>query len=76
MNCSCYLNHIGFVPHSSNLGHVSHLLLHQRRLEGDEHEEGKDAVVPVLVQTPQPHAKHLHNTIHERDMDSQSAGVS
>ena len=30
-------------------------------LEGDQHEQGEDAVVPVLVQAPQAHAEDLEH---------------
>ena len=37
--------------------------MHQGGLEGDQHEQCEDAVVPVLVQTPQAHTEHLHTGV-------------
>lgn len=54
-----HLDHVRLVAHPADLRHVPHLLLDQRGLEGHQHEEGEDAVVPVLVQTPQAHTEHL-----------------
>lgn len=54
-----HLDHEGLVAHPADLGEVAELLLHQRRLEGHEHGEREDAVVPELVQAPQPHAENL-----------------
>lgn len=54
-----HLDHVGLVPHAADLGHIPHLLLHQGRLKRHKHEQCENTVVPVLVQTPQPHAEHL-----------------
>ena len=40
---------------------VPNLLLDQGALEHDQHHEGKDRVVPVLVQAPQTDTEHLKN---------------
>ena len=49
------------VAHLPYLRHVSNLLLNQGALEYDQHEEGEDGVVPVLVQTPQTNTENLKN---------------
>lgn len=36
-------------------------LFDKNGLESDEHEESEDAVVPVLIQTPQAHTEHLEH---------------
>ena len=36
-------------------------LLDQYGLKGDEHKQGEQAVVPVLVQAPQAHTEHLED---------------
>lgn len=36
-------------------------LFDENGLEGDEHEQGKYAVVPVLIQAPQTHAEDLEH---------------
>lgn len=54
-----YLNHVGLVSHAPNLWHISHLLLDQRGLKCHQHEQRENTVVPVLIQAPQPHTKHL-----------------
>lgn len=56
-----YLDHVGLVPHAANLRHIPHLLLNQGGLKCHQHEQCKNTVVPVLVQTPQPHTEHLLN---------------
>ena len=52
-------DHVALVAHVADLGHIAHLLFDQRRLEGDEHEERKERVVPHVLETPQTHAEHL-----------------
>lgn len=54
-----YLNHVGLVSHAADLRHIPHLLLDQRRLKSHQHEQCENAVVPILVQAPQPYTKHL-----------------
>lgn len=54
-----YLDHVGLVSHAADLGHIPHLLLDQGGLERHQHEQCENTVVPVLVQTPQPHTEHL-----------------
>ncbi len=56
-----YLNHVRLVAHFPDFSHVAQLLLHQRGLEGDQHEQSEHAVVPVLVQTPKANTEHLEN---------------
>ena len=56
---SAHLDHVGLVPHATDLRHVPHLLLDQGGLERYQHEQREDTVVPVLVQAPQPHTEHL-----------------
>ena len=53
------LNHVGLVAHLPDLSHVPELLIDQRALEHDQHEEGEEGVVPVFVQAPQANAEHL-----------------
>lgn len=54
-----YLDHVWLVAHFSDLRHVPHLLLDQGSLKRNQHGEGEDAVVPVLIQAPQTHTEHL-----------------
>ena len=54
-----YLDHVGLVPHATDLRHVPHLLLDQGGFERHQHEQREETVVPVLIQAPQPHAEHL-----------------
>ena len=61
-----YLNHVRLIPHLPNLCHVSQLLVDQGTLEHDKHEQGEEGVVPVLVQTPQAHTKHLKSKIFQK----------
>ncbi len=74
-SCS-YLDHVRFVPHSADFWHVPHLLLHQRCFKRHKHEERKDAVVPVLIQTPQTHTKHLQGDRNIQFIPYSQAGVS
>lgn len=50
-----------FVSHLSDFCHVPQLLLDESRLEGHEHEQREDAVVPVLVEAPEADAEHLEH---------------
>ena len=65
--CWPHLDCVGLVAHLPDLRHVAHLLLHQGGLEGHQHGECEDAVVPVLIQAPESHAEHLPgNAMRER----------
>lgn len=55
------LYHIRLVPHLPDLGHVTELLLYQRRFKCHQHEQSEDAVIPVLIQAPQPNAEYLEH---------------
>ena len=45
-------------------------------LEGDEHEEREEAVVPVLIDAPQAHTEHLeHKEGSRRSLPEQSPEV-
>ena len=52
---------MGLVAHLSNFVHVAQLLLDENGLEHDEHNQREDGIVPVLVQAPQRHTKHLED---------------
>lgn len=54
-----HLDHVGLVPHAADLRHIPHLLLNQGGLKCHQHEKCKNAVVPVFIQTPQPHTENL-----------------
>lgn len=54
-----YLDHVGLISHAADLRHIPHLLLDQRGLECHQHKQCENTVVPVLIQTPQPHTEHL-----------------
>ena len=56
-----YLNKIRFVSHFSYFGHVSQLLLDKRSLECNQHKKCENTVVPIFIQTPQSHTKHLEH---------------
>lgn len=54
-----HLYHIWFVAHLSNLCHVAQLLLDQRALKKDKHNECEERVVPVFIKAPQSNTQHL-----------------
>ena len=54
---------------------VPDLLLDKGALEHDEHHEGEDGVVPVLVQTPQSNTEHLQK-IYEIIRDGPDIGIT
>ena len=56
-----YLYKIWFISHFSDFCHVSQLLLHKCCLKCYQHEESENTVIPILVQTPQTHTKHLED---------------
>lgn len=56
-----YIYHARLAPHIPDCGHISKLLLNKGALEHDEHDEGENTVVPVLVQTPQSDAENLED---------------
>ena len=53
------LYHMWLVSHLPDFRHVSQLLIDQRTLKHDQHEQCEQRVVPVLVQAPETNAKHL-----------------
>ena len=56
---SVYLNFDRRLPHTSKSLHVLESLHYYGSFEHEEHAEGKETVVPVLVHKPQSRAKDL-----------------
>mmetsp|Transcript_726 Transcript_726/g.2584 ORF Transcript_726/g.2584 Transcript_726/m.2584 type:complete len:510 (+) Transcript_726:1095-2624(+) len=49
------------LDHRAERGEVAEAGLDDGGLEDEQHEEGEDGVVPVLVQAPEEHAEHLEH---------------
>ena len=54
-----YLDHVRFVTHFPNFGHVSQLLIDQGAFKNYEHEQGEQAVPNIFIEAPQQHAEYL-----------------